>query len=167
MPPKLSTGKLQVPSRSSEHTGLPGDFRGVVREYNDNQPLDNVVYPYGEKERALLVIQPGQQMILTGYDLQGDTHVAISKVLVSKGVPAQGTTGCCPVITIGRSVRLRKVVMPCWKLDRCNPVFVIKTPGYYEIDVVGDTSEALVTAVSSPLQEVNVFAQTAPCACGN
>lgn len=166
MPPNLKTGKSQVSSATSEGLGLPGDFRGRVHEYNDTNPVENVVYPYAMQKQALLVVQPGQQMVLTCYAEYDTTKVEIYKVMPSQGVPVQGSGGCCPVVTIGRSIILRRAKLECWRLDKCNPVFVIKTPGYYEVEVSGDTSETTVTAVVTPLQEVNVFAQTAPCACG-
>lgn len=81
----------------------------------------------------------------------------LCKILRSHGVPAQGSNGCCPTITIGHSVRLHSVELPCWVLDRCNPIFIVKTPGNYEIDVIGASADVVVTAMSFETQEVNDF----------
>lgn len=104
-------------------------------------------------------------VIITGYNLDDDTHVSLRKVLRSKGVPIQGSSGCCPTLTVLNAIRLHSVELPCWKLNKCAPVFVLKTPGSYEIDVVGNNADVVVTAMMYAMQEVNDFSLCG-CDCG-
>lgn len=60
-------------------------------------------------------------------------------------------------ILIAHSIRLHSVELSCWVLDKCNPIFIVKTPGSYEIDVVGEYADVVVTAMAFPMQEVNDF----------
>lgn len=148
----LDTGSIQVPT--STQTGV-GGFVGKVSEFNDTTPSEMVVFP--SKERRILVVEPNTMAVVTGYNLDTNTKVVFRKILRSNGVPAQGSAGCCPSVTIAHSVRLHSVELPCWRLDKCSPVFVVKTPGSYELDVTGSYADVVVTAMAFPMQEVNEF----------
>lgn len=148
----LDTGSIQVPT--STQTGV-GGFVGKVSEFNDTTPSEMVVFP--SKERRILVVEPNTMAVVTGYNLDTNTKVVFRKILRSNGIPAQGSAGCCPSVTIAHSVRLHSVELPCWRLDKCNPVFVVKTPGSYELDVTGSYADVVVTAMAFPMQEVNEF----------
>lgn len=153
----LNTGTIQAPSLPDGQVGLGFSARGQVTVYDDTTPSESVVYP--SSVRRLLLVEPKHMMIVTGYNLAKNTKVVFKKVLRSNGIPAQGTADCCPSITLANTIRLHSVELPCWLLDKCNPVFVIKTPGSYEIDVVGDYADVVVTAMAFPMQEVNEFAK--------
>jgi len=155
-----------VKTLPAHDTGLSHDFHGRVVEFNDNVPEERVIFPVPEKYSPLLVNDPQTMFVVTGYDLTDNTEVGFYKISRSAGVPVQGDGGCCPQVRIGRGVTLRRVLLPCRKLDRCHPVFVIKTPGIYEVVVSGDTADVQLTAMRFPMQEVNSFAQVAPCDCG-
>lgn len=155
----LNTGSVQVPRKP--HLGLGvAKAVGALTEYNDTTPAETVVYP--SEHRQLLIVEPMTMLVVTGYNLDDITSVIFRKVLRSHGVPVQGTAGCCPTMTISHSIRLHSTELPCWKLNRCLPVFVVKTPGCYEIDVTGDNANVVVTAMAFPMQEVNDFS---PCDC--
>lgn len=137
-------------------TGLtsPHNISGdVSNEYNDTTPSEFIAFP--SSERRLLIVEPKVMLVVTGYNLNSATKISFRKVLRSNGVPAQGTSGCCPSVSVAHSVRLHSVELPCWELNKNNPIFVIKTPGSYEFDVVGDPADVVVTAVAFPIQEVN------------
>lgn len=151
----LDTGSVQVPRHPSRNHGLGKSFVGTVTEYNDTTPSEAVVFP--STDRRLLLVEPNTMLVVTGYNLNDTTKVSFRKVLRSNGIPAQGTADCCPSITIAHSIRLHSVELPCWALDKCNPIFIVKTPGSYEIDVVGEYADVVVTAMSFPMQEVNDF----------
>lgn len=151
----LDTGSVQVPRHPSRNHGLGKSFMGTVTEYNDTTPSETVVFP--STDRRLLLVEPNTMLVVTGYNFNNTTKVSFRKVLRSNGIPAQGTADCCPSITIAHSIRLHSVELPCWVLDKCNPIFVIKTPGSYEIDVVGGYADVVVTAMAFPMQEVNKF----------
>jgi len=152
----LDTGSVQVPRHPSHNHGLGKSFVGTVTEYNDTTPSEAVVFP--STDRRLLLVEPNTMLVVTGYNFNDTTKVSFRKVLRSNGIPAQGTADCCPSITIAHSIRLHSVELPCWVLDKCNPIFIIKTPGSYEIDVVGEYADVVVTAMAFPMQEVNDFA---------
>lgn len=153
---KLDTGKAFTPVVEHRDGAIPVGYTGEVIAYDDTTPSEQVVYP--SHNRRLLLVEPGQMTVVTAYNLRGDDRIVFSKILRSNGMPAWGTPECCPVITIARSIRLHAVELPCWLLDRCNPVFVLKTPGAYEVDARGDDIiDVVVTATSFPLQEVNTF----------
>lgn len=151
----LNTGSIQNTNRPSHTHGLGKSVVGKVTEYNDTTPSENIVFP--SDIRRILVVEPNTMLVVTGYNIKHGTKVVFRKVLRSNGVPAMGSNGCCPSITVAHSVRLHSVDLSCWKLDDCNPVFIIKTPGSYEIDVTGDYADVVVTAMSFTLQEVNEF----------
>lgn len=151
---KLNTGSVQTPKSlhsypNTGHTAFKKD------EYTDTTPSEMVVFP--SEHRRILVVEPKTLLIVTGYNIDEKTKVLFRKILRSNGVPAQGTNGCCPVITVGHSVRLHSAELPCWVLDNCNPIFIIKTPGNYEIDVVGISADVVVTAMRFDMQECNDF----------
>lgn len=150
----LDTGSVQV--QKAQHSYLNvGNTAFKAEEYNDTTPAEMVVFP--SENRRILVVEPKTMLIVTGYNLDNQTKISFRKILRSHGVPTQGSNGCCPTITVGRSVRLHSVELPCWVLNRCNPVFIIKTPGNYEIDVVGKSADVVVTAMSFETQDVNTF----------
>lgn len=149
----LNTGSIQV-SAPSKPTGVSGVV-GKVSEFDDKTPSEMVVFP--SDTRPILVVEPGMMLVVTGYNLGTDTKVVFRKILRSNGIPAQGTTGCCPSVTVAHSIRLQSATLKCWKLDQCNPVFVVKTPGSYELDVEGSSADVVVTALSYPMQEINEF----------
>lgn len=148
----LNTGSVQTPSPQYLESGMTYDG-GVLTEYNDTTASEAVVYP--SEHRKLLVVEPKTMIVVTGYNLDSNTTVKFRKVLRSNGVPIQGTGGCCPTMTISHSIRLYSTELPCWVLDNSCPIFVIKTPGCYELDVNGDAIDVVVTAMSFPMQEVN------------
>lgn len=151
----LNTGSVQVPRSPSRPHGLGNLVVGTLTEFNDTTPAEAVVFP--STDRRLLLVEPNTMLVVTGYNLNSNTKIVFRKVLRSNGIPAQGTADCCPSITIANSIRLHSVELPCWRLDRCNPVFIIKTPGSYEIDVIGDYADVVVTAMMFAMQEVNEF----------
>lgn len=149
----LDTGSIQL-AAGAKPIGVSGVV-GKVSELDDKTPSEMVVFP--REVRPILVVDPGTMLIVTGYNLDANTFVVFRKILRSNGIPAQGTSSCCPTVTISHSVRLQSSTLKCWKLDQCNPVFVVKTPGSYELDVEGSSADVVVTAVSYPMQEVNDF----------
>ena len=151
----LDTGSVQVPRHPSRNHGLGKSFVGTVTEFNDTTPAEAVVFP--SPNRRLLLIEPNTMMVVTGYNMNDNTRVVFRKVLRSNGIPAQSTADCCPSVVIAHSVRLYSVEIPCWKLSKECPMFVIKTPGSYEIDVVGEYADVVVTAMAFPMQEVNTL----------
>ena len=157
----LDTGSVQVPRHPSRNHGLGKSFVGTVTEFNDTTPAEAVVFP--STDRRLLLVEPNTMMVVTGYNLNDTTKVSFRKVLRSNGIPAQGTADCCPSITITHSIRLHSVELPCWVVNKCNPIFVVKTPCSYEIDVICDYADVVVTAMAFPMQEVNTFTG---CECG-
>lgn len=159
MPINLNTGSIQVPKVSHTHANA-GMVAAKFVEYNDTTPSEMMVFP--SEHRRILVVEPKTMLIVTGYNLDNETKVSFRKILRSNGVPAQGANGCCPTITIGHSIRLHSVELPCWTLDNCSPVFIVKTPGTYEIDVIGASADVAVTAMRFDIQDVNEFGS---CAC--
>lgn len=151
---KLNTGTIYTPVVSERDGNIPVGYVGEVIYSNDNTPSERVIYP--TKDRPLVLVEPQQMVVVTAYDLHPDDHVVFHKILRSNGIPAIGTPACCPVIYIARSVRLRSVRMDCWRLTPACPVFVLKTPGAYDIEIVGEKSaEAMITATNFPMQEIN------------
>lgn len=150
----LDTGSIQTPKTPHSYLNV-GAIAFQQSEYDDKTPTDMVVFP--SDQRRLLVVEPNTMLIVTGYNLIDKTRVMFRKVLRSNGVPAQGSNGCCPTITVGHAVRLHSVPILCWQLTPNNPIFIIKTPGTYEIDVLGISADVVVTAMSFPMQEVNCF----------
>ena len=150
----LNTGSVQVPKAPHSYPNT-GHTAFKKEEYIDTTPTEMVVFP--SEHRRILVVEPKTMLVVTGYNLDSQTKVSFRKILRSNGVPAQGSNGCCPTITVGHSVRLHSVELPCWVLDRCNPIFIIKTPGNYEIDVIGASADVVVTAMQFDMQEVNDF----------
>lgn len=150
----LNTGSVQVSKAPHSYLNM-GHTAFRTEEYNDTTPAEMVVFP--SEHRRILVVEPKTMLIVTGYNLDNQTKVSFRKTLRSNGVPAHGSNGCCPTITIGHSVRLHSVALPCWVLNRCNPIFIVKTPGNYEIDVVGASADVVVTAMAFDIQDVNEF----------
>lgn len=150
----LNTGSVQVPKAPHSYPNV-GQTAFKKEEYNDTTPAEMVVFP--SEHRRILVVEPKTMLVVTGYSLDSQTKVSFRKILRSNGVPAQGSNGCCPTITVGHSVRLHSVELPCWVLNNCNPVFIVKTPGNYEIDVIGASVDVVVTAMQFDMQEVNDF----------
>lgn len=150
----LNTGSIQVPKAPHSYPNV-GQTAFKKEEYNDTTPSEMVVFP--SEHRRILVVEPKTMLVVTGYNIDKETKVLFRKILRSNGVPAQGTNGCCPVITVGHSVRLHSAELPCWVLDNCNPVFIIKTPGNYEIDVIGVSADVVVTAMRFDMQDCNDF----------
>lgn len=149
---KLDTGLLHAPNVTA-HPDTVALRAFKPEEYDDTTPAEMVVFP--REHRQLLLVEPKKMLVVTGYNLDHKSRVLFRKVLRSNGVPARGSNGCCPTITLSRSIRLYSVDLPCWTLDRCNPVFIVKTPGSYEIDVVGNSADVVVTAMLFDLQDVN------------
>lgn len=152
---KLNTGSVQAPRQPSHNYGLGKSFMGTLTEYNDTTPSETVVFP--STNRRLLLVEPNTMLVVTGYNLNATTKVSFRKVLRSNGIPAQGTADCCPSVTLAHSIRLHSVELPYWVLDKSNPIFIMKTPGSYELDVVGEYADVVVTATAFPMQEVNDF----------
>lgn len=154
MPINLDTGSMHIMKLPDREDGL-GSFVGKITEFNDTTPAETVVFP--SENRRILVVNPKQMLVVTGYNLSDNTRVVFRKILRSNGIPAQGSVGCCSSFTIAHSIRLHSVDLPCWVLDKCSPIFVIKTPGNYELDVIGVSADVVVTAMGYELQEVNDF----------
>lgn len=150
----LNTGSVQVPKAPHSYPNT-GQTAFKKEEYTNTTPAEMVVFP--SEHRRILVVEPKTMLVVTGYNLDNQTKVSFRKILRSNGVPAQGSNGCCPTITVGHSVRLHSVELPCWILNNCNPVFIVKTPGNYEIDVIGASADVVVTAMQFDMQEVNDF----------
>ena len=150
----LNTGSAQVPKAPHSYPNV-GQTAFKTEEYNDTTPAEMVVFP--SEHRRILVVEPKTMLVVTGYNLDNQTKVSFRKILRSNGVPAQGSNGCCPTITVGHATRLHSVPILCWQLTPNNPIFIIKTPGTYEIDVLGISADVVVTAMSFPIQEVNCF----------
>lgn len=150
----LNTGSVQTPK--SHETYSSSGYSGCHKtEFDDTTPSELVIFP--NAIRGALRVEPKTMVVVTGYNIIDQTQVVFRKILASNGVPAQGSNGCCPSITVGHSIRLHSVELPCWKLDRCNPIFVIKTPGIYEVDVLGSSADVVITATTFEMQEVNEF----------
>ena len=150
----LNTGSVQVPKAPHSYPNT-GQTAFKNEEYNDTTPAEMVVFP--SEHRRILVVEPKTMLVVTGYNLDSQTKVSFRKILRSNGVPAQGSNGCCPTITIGHSVRLHSVELPCWYINQDNPIFVVQTPGNYELDVIGSSADVVVTAMSFEQQEINCF----------
>lgn len=152
----LDTGSIQ--QNTSPRPDLGVAIRaGILHETDDTSPAENIVYP--SEHRQLLIVEPKTILVVTGYNLEDTTTVVFRKVLRSCGVPIHGTGGCCPNLTVSHSIRLHSTELPCWKLNRCLPIFIIKTPGSYEVDVLGDNINVVITAMAFPMQEVNDICQ--------
>lgn len=154
----IDTGIMVTPTQDS----LALTQSSNVVSYNDNTPSENIVFP--NSKRSLILVEPSTIHVVTAYNLDKETKVKFRKVLRSGGVPASGSNGCCPSITYGNAVRLYSVDVPCWVIDKCNPVFVLFTPGSYEIDVVGNSADVVVTSMQFPYQRVNEFSK---CSCAD
>ena len=150
----LNTGSVQVPKAPHSYPNV-GQTAFKKEEYNDTTPAEMVVFP--SEHRRILVVEPKTMLVVTGYNLDSQTKVSFRKILRSNGVPAQGSNGCCPTITVGHSVRLHSVELPCWYINQDNPIFVVQTPGNYELDVIGSSADVVVTAMSFEQQEINCF----------
>lgn len=150
----LNTGSVQVPKAPHSYPNT-GHTAFKTEEYNDTTPAEMVVFP--SEHRRILVVEPKTMLVVTGYNLDSQTKVSFRKILRSNGVPAQGSNGCCPTITVGHSVRLHSVELPCWYINQDNPIFVVQTPGNYELDVIGSSADVVVTAMSFEQQEINCF----------
>lgn len=154
----LNTGI--VPTHNRNLNKSVSGVVGIVTEYDDKTPSEDIIFP--SRERRILLVEPKTMLVVTGYNISSDTSVIFRKVLRSNGIPAQGSSDCCcPSIIIANSIRLHSVIMNTWKLNKNNPVFIIKTPGSYEIDVVGDYADVVVSAMSFPMQPVNEFLEKA------
>lgn len=134
---------------------------GMVLEVDDLEPAERVLYPSVDK--PLLVIPAGSMCIITAYNLAYNEIVKIHRVLRTNGIPEHAESGCCPKRFVGNSVTLRSVYTG-WDLKFEKPIFIVKTPGNYEIELFTDVpvagvedNNALVTAVTYPLQPVNSF----------
>lgn len=148
----LNTGSVQVPKAPHSYPNT-GQTAFKKEEYNDTTPAEMVVFP--SEHRRILVVEPKTMLVVTGYNLDSQTKVSFRKILRSNGVPAQGSNGCCPTITIGHSVRLHSVELPCWYINKDNPIFVVQTPGNYELDVIGSSADVVATAMSFEQQPIN------------
>ena len=102
----LNTGSVQVPKAPHSYPNT-GQTAFKKEEYNDTTPAEMVVFP--NEHRRILVVEPKTMLVVTGYNLDSQTKVSFRKILRSNGVPAQGSNGCCPTITVGHSVRLHSV----------------------------------------------------------
>lgn len=154
MPVKLNTGRVHTPAVTPRDGNIPDGYVGRVVYSNDTSPSERVVYPV--KDKALILAEPGEMTVITAYDLHPDDYVTFFKILRSSGLPAFGTPDCCPVIFISRSIVLRRALMDCWRVTSACPVFVLKTPGAYEVEIVGEKSaEAMITATSFKIQDIN------------
>ena len=159
---KINTGSIHVPPTPQVYPSA-GATAFKKEEFTDTTPSEMVVFP--SEQRRLIVVEPNTMIILTGYNLDDQTKVAFRKVLRSNGVPAHGSNGCCPTITVGNATRLHSVDVPCWAITHCNPIFILQTPGNYELDVIGSSADVVVTARAFPIQPVNEFG-TCKCTTG-
>lgn len=148
----LDTGSIQIPKTPHSYPKV-GLTAFKQEEYNDTTPAEMVVFP--SDRRRILVVEPKTMLIVTGYNLDDQTKVSFRKILRSNGVPAQSSNGCCPTITVGHSVRLHSVQLPNWYVSKDSPIFVVQTPGNYELDVIGSSADVVVTAMSFEQQTVN------------
>lgn len=116
----------------------------------DNTPSERVVYPHTKEQ--LLVVKPGEMIVLTSYGL--DTNKAeVKKILLSNGVPELGTGGCNPVITSAQSAVLNRVTIPAYTMCSDAPVTILDIPGVYSVAPTADLNGAItITAVSHQLQ---------------
>lgn len=142
----------------------------AVRSFDDTNPIENVIYPTDEER--YITVNAGEMVVFTAYNVpnqfvpsgtDGEAKIAgvyFRKVLRSAGVPPHGTSDCCPDVTVGRSIKLQSVDIPCWAITACNPIFALYTVGTYEIYVVGDTGDITVTAEKIPMQDINEMCQT-------
>lgn len=151
----INTGCVQTHKPTGVLCGLENHFIGKVTEFDDTTPSELVVFP--SNERTLLNVEPNTMVVVTGYNIDDETVVSFYKVLRSNGIPMYKGGGCCSYATVANTISLYRVNIPSWKLSKDAPLFVIKTPGNYEIDVTGSAIDVVVTAVSFKLQETNVF----------
>lgn len=151
---KLNTGTIQTAKIPRDYGGT-GRVHVKAEEYIDTTPSELVIFP--TESPPLLLVEPKKMVVLTSYNLDKSAKVTLHKILKSNGIPAQGTNGCCPTVTEGLSTRLQSVELPCWFMDWCNPIFVLKTPGNYSIRVEGSSIDVVVTAMYFDNQEVNTF----------
>ena len=150
----INTGFLKQPSRTkspADETNM--NTLGLVTEFDDRTPSEYVVYP--SNIRQLIVIEPNTMAIVTAYNLEYNTEVHFRKILRSNGIPAQGGSACCDDITVGNSVRLHSVEIPSWKITNSHPIFVLKTPGAYEVDVLNNNDDVVITMRMFPMQDIN------------
>lgn len=151
----ITTGLTHVPTKPA----VSNTFTSRVSQYNDLTPSEPILFP--SEDPKIIVLEPNRMAILTAYKLQPGVEIPIYKVLRSNGIPAS-TSGvpsntCCVSVSMGNTVRLESVPIPCWKLSSASPVFVIKTPGSYEIETSFLPPDVVVTMEVFPIQEVNEF----------
>lgn len=112
-------------------------------------------YIYPSKERQTISVPPNSIKVLTGYNIEGTT-VNIYKVLLSTGKPERAEPGCCGKwFTAEPTKVLHRALMTNWILDDSNPVFVIKTPGVYEVELEGPNGNSIITMQGYAAQDVN------------
>jgi hypothetical protein len=150
----INTGFLKQPSETkSPADKMDMNTLGLVTEFDDVTPSEYVVYP--SNVRQLIVIEPNTMAIVTAYNLENDMEVRFRKILRSNGVPAQGSSTCCGDITVGNSIKLHSVEIPSWKITNAHPIFVLKTPGAYEVDMTDNNDGVVITMRIFPMQDVN------------
>lgn len=128
---KIDTGLYVDASEPMERTGPIAVAGASVEEVDDDTPSELVVLP--AKTKKLIVVEPGMMAVLTAYGLEHG-WVQLYKVLRSNGIPSTGTADCCPSVSSARSIVLRSVKIPCWRMDVYNPIFIVKVPGSYELE---------------------------------
>ena len=148
----LNTGSVQVPIAPHSYPNM-GKTAFKKEEYTDNTPSETTIFP--SEHRRILVVEAHKMTIITGYNLDAETKITFRKILRSSGVPAHGSNGCCPVVTVGHATRLHSVEIPCWTITKDAPIFILKTPGSYELDVIGTSIDVVATAMTFDIQDVN------------
>lgn len=143
----LDTGTITTPSTTTLVDGTSFDTTASER----------VVYPNPTEQ--IVVVNPSRMVVLTAYS--GGAKVL--KVLMSNGIPASSSGGCCPKITSADATILNQVELPCYELSPTSPVAVIHVPGVYMVVPTTNPDDVFVTAMSYAQQHDGGFMQC----CGN
>lgn len=143
----IDTGTITTPSMTTLVDGTPFDTTASERVVVPN-PTEQIV-----------VVNPSRMVVLTAYS----GGAKVFKVLMSNGIPASSSGGCCPKITSADSTILNRVELPCYELSPASPVTVIHIPGVYVVTPAGDPDDVFVTAMAYAQQDDGGFMQC----CGN
>lgn len=139
----IDTGTITTPSMTTLVDGTPFDTTASERVVVPN-PTEQIV-----------VVNPSRMVVLTAYS----GGAKVFKVLMSNGIPASSSGGCCPKITSADSTILNRVELPCYELSPASPVTVIHIPGVYVVTPADDPDDVFVTAMSYTQQDDGGFMQ--------
>lgn len=134
----IDTGILSLPTPPNIPENTPA-----------KSPLVERVLP----SDGIITVLPEQMVVLTAF-FNGSGEVGIARVLRSAGIPEQGSAGCCPSISVSHSETLYKQLLPRWKLNAQNPMFILHTPSTYQL-IIRDDVDVVVTAQTYPQQGFN------------